>query len=283
MIRPFVATKLSRLGRCAPASRPTSRAAAPSRERARRGRRVEVELVEPALVLEELQEPHEGVLGVGVAHDVPAQEVGQRRESLGRTRSNASIVPSWANSQRRKRKGWVFSSFALPDRGVPRVHEQRLRVELADELGEPERLAARPSAASRAGRSPRRSARSRTRPGAGRRPAASTWRVEPRHLAPEQVRIASGGSRRAHPWIHASLFWSGGGERLLATPRVITPDAGAGIPAPNGRAPEPPFDSLSGAPLGCPNPAKRAGRTRAMSDDIAVGIDLGTSYSASPP
>jgi molecular chaperone DnaK len=44
------------------------------------------------------------------------------------------------------------------------------------------------------------------------------------------------------------------------------------------------FDSFPNAPLGCPNPAKplgllALGSRTIMSDDIAVGIDLGTSYS----
>ncbi len=39
---------------------------------------------------------------------------GSSESSRGRTLSNASSVPSWAKSQRRKRKGWVFSSLAAP-------------------------------------------------------------------------------------------------------------------------------------------------------------------------
>ena len=75
---------------------------------------------------------------------------GRAARTFGFTRSNASMVPSCAKSQRRNRKGWVFSSFAYPKTAW------RAWTSSASESTFPTRSASESAAVTPEGRFPRR-------------------------------------------------------------------------------------------------------------------------------
>jgi hypothetical protein len=219
MTRPFVATKQSLLGRCSP--RPGLELLhRPCEGPPRRGG-VELEVVEAAVVPEHLQEPHEGVLRVGVPHDVPPQEVRQRLEEPRLhpvERLDEAVVGEQPAAEA---EGLGVLVLRLPERGAARVDEQRLRVDLADEVRQGERR-----------RHARGTLPEQDAPG-GVVPEAVRVReaivllqedapLQPLQLAAEQVRIGleDRGERAHFPSFHL--------------PTLITAGPGRDIPPPSG-------------------------------------------------
>ena len=206
---------------------------------------------------------------------------GSAARSFGLTRSNAldGAVVGEQPAAEAERAGCSRPSPCRPSRGARGRGAPRSRACRRAPASE-SAAGARRWAACRGGRSRRRSGRSRTRRGAGRRPRATTW---------DSSRVTWQRSRFGSLWRiatsapMASVPSSGSGWRARS-PRHPNSNNGrrrGGHPVPERPLRREPrrLTASRGPPIGCRNPAKPLVEP-SMSDDIAVGIDLGTSYSA---